>query len=135
MFQSVMNMDEDARTLKMLLGFCYPISIHRLPRLTTLKDVRTILQAAEKIEMKGVQENIRETLVDMFSVDKPVSVFAIACHYWKKEIDQAAYRFLVLPINSASADEADLELISAATYHRLLRYRQECGEVAKNEVM
>ncbi|KAG6902547.1 hypothetical protein C0995_014936 [Termitomyces sp. Mi166 len=132
----VMEMQENAKTLRMILGFCYPISVHRLPRLTTLEDVRAILKAAEKYEMKGVQEHVRETLVNQFLEDKPVSVFAIACHYgWKEVVDQAAYRFLALPINSVPADESELELITAVTYCRLFQYRKDCGEVAKREVI
>ncbi|KAG5725046.1 hypothetical protein E4T56_gene12402 [Termitomyces sp. T112] len=134
----VMEMEENAKTLRTILGFCYPISVHPLPRLTTPEDVRAIFQAAEKFEMKGIQNHIREALVDEFLEDKPVSVFAIACHYgWKEVVDQAAYRFLALPIlvDSPPADESSLDLISAATYTRLLRYRKECGEAAKSEVI
>ncbi|KAG6816047.1 hypothetical protein H0H87_008963 [Tephrocybe sp. NHM501043] len=130
----VMEMQEDEHTLTMILGFCVPISVHLPPSLDSLKDIQGVLQAAVKFEMKGIEGYIRKVLFDRFIESKPLQVFAIAHNRgWKKLAALAARFYLTVPAKTVTSDE--LELISAAAYHRLMVYRQKCGEAAKQEIL
>ncbi|KAG6841235.1 hypothetical protein C0991_000519 [Blastosporella zonata] len=130
-----MEMQEDGCTLEMILGLCYPISVQTLPHLTSLRDLRKAIRAAVKLEMEGVQKHLRNVLVELrFLESQPLQVFAITCRYgWVDEARQAARYFLRHPLDGTISDE--LELITAATYRRLIRYRKECGEAGASEIL
>ncbi|KAG5654172.1 hypothetical protein H0H81_006554 [Sphagnurus paluster] len=130
----VMEMEEDADTLALLLGLCYPVSVCAPPRLRTLRDLRMVMKAAVKFEMDGIQQHLRTLLVEpRFIEQQPLRVYAIACRYgWIKEAREAARNTLRYPADTPLVDE--LELISGGTYHRLLQYRKECGETASSAV-
>ncbi|KAG6908887.1 hypothetical protein DXG01_002865 [Tephrocybe rancida] len=134
----VMQMQEDERTLTLTLGFCFFISVNRPPRLDYLEDIHRVIKAAVKFEMKGVEEYVEAKLLDGFIRDKPFQVFAIACHYgWKREARVAA-SFSLLPslfLPETTAAFYEPNLITAATYHRLMQYRRECMTAAGREVI
>ncbi|KAJ6525935.1 hypothetical protein DFH09DRAFT_1286052 [Mycena vulgaris] len=66
----------------------------------------------------------------------PVSVFAIACrHEWKDLALEASKSSLRLPIRTfklGSGPRPHLKYITGDTYHNLLQYHSDCGEVAKS---
>ncbi|KAG5644883.1 hypothetical protein DXG03_007524 [Asterophora parasitica] len=130
----VMEMDEDTHTLELVLGLCFPVTMHGLPRLESLRDLRLVMETAVKFDMDGIQQYVRTVLVEpRFIETQPLRVFAIACRYgWTEEAQGAAWYTLRYPADDPLVDE--LELISAGMYHRLLRYRQECGKIAASEV-
>ncbi|KAF5373340.1 hypothetical protein D9615_007387 [Tricholomella constricta] len=130
----VMEMQEDKHTLQLVLGLCYPISMHEPPRLASLRDLRAVMKTAVKFEMEGIQRHIRTVLLEpRFIETQPLRVYAIACRYsWAEEARAAAWYTLRYTADTPLIEE--LELISAGTYHRLLRYRKECGHVAASEV-
>ncbi|KAG5654173.1 hypothetical protein H0H81_006555 [Sphagnurus paluster] len=131
----VMEMEEDADTLALLLGLCYPVSVCTLPQLGSLEDLRKVMSAALKLEMDGVQQYLRQVLVEpRFIEEEPLRVYAIACMYgWVKEARKAARNTLSYPAEAPLVGE--LEHISAGTYRRLLQYRKECGLAASSEVL
>ncbi|KAF8075141.1 hypothetical protein FPV67DRAFT_1665873 [Lyophyllum atratum] len=130
----VMEMEEDRHTLELVLGLCYPISVKESPPLSSLKDLLIVMRSAVKFEMEGIQKYVQRVVIEpRFIESQPLRVYALACHYgWAKEAREAARYTLRHPAYTPLVDE--LELISAATYHRLLRYRKECGEAAAAEV-
>ncbi|OBZ68652.1 hypothetical protein A0H81_11054 [Grifola frondosa] len=69
-------LEEDHRTLDILLRMCYPC--HRMTPLL-LDDIRPILRAAHKFELEQIITQIRGILT-MFMPAEPLRVFAIACN-------------------------------------------------------
>lgn len=128
----VVLMAEDARTLELVLGLCFPVSVKKLPTFSQLEDVQLVMKAAAKFEMEGIQRHIRTVLEEPRFIEvMPLRVFALACHYgWAKVAKNAAR--LTLRYSTAASDEiaSELGLIPASTYHRLLRYQRKCGEAA-----
>ncbi|GLB41646.1 putative BTB/POZ domain containing protein [Lyophyllum shimeji] len=130
----VMEMEEDKHTLELILGLCYPISVKEPPPLSSLKDLLIVTRAVLKFEMSGIQNYVKGVLVQpRFIEAQPLRVFAIACHFgWAKEAGEAA-RCTLRQAADIWVDE--LELISGATYHRLLRYRRKCAAAASRVVL
>ena len=131
----VIQMAEDKDTLKLVLGFCLPISMAESPRLSSLHELQMVLKAAIKLEMEGIQRYVRRELLEpRFIESQPLRVFAIACHYgWLAEAKKAARFTLRHPVNTSLIDE--LDLITAATYYRLQEYHRECGEIAASRTV
>ncbi|KAF6753515.1 hypothetical protein DFP72DRAFT_901896 [Ephemerocybe angulata] len=129
----VIQMSEDEATLRVLLGFCYPISTHEVPHFTSLTELQSVAEAALKFEMEGVVRYIRhkELVSPRFVEAQPVRVFAIAyLHSWMEEARLAARYTLRHPMPGPYGEE--LERISAGAYHRLQEYHQLCGEAASS---
>jgi hypothetical protein len=126
----VIHMAEDKQTLKTLLGFCYPISMHAPPQFESLSELQKVADAAFKYEMEGIQRHARKELIEpRFVESQPLRVFAIAHRYgWAAEVRLAAKNTLQMPKDHPFV--AELAYISAAIYHRLQEYRRVCGEVA-----
>ncbi len=127
----VIQMSEDKRTLHLLLQFCYPIALLDTPRLSSLQELQSIVQAAFKFEMEGVIKFAKKALVEArFLESQPLRVFAIACRFgWVVEAKTAARYTLRQPMTSSSYFE-ELTHITAAAYYRLQQYHRICGEVA-----
>ncbi|RDB15360.1 hypothetical protein Hypma_004655 [Hypsizygus marmoreus] len=133
----VINMAEDRRTLELVLGFCYPISIAEPPLVSSLEDLKLAMRAALKFEMKNIQSYLRRVLAEpRFMECQPLRVFAIACHYgWAIEARKAARHTLRYSTRVSNMIVDELELISAAMYHRLQCYQQQCGDAAASHVL
>lgn len=132
----VIQMAEDQNTLHLLLCFCYPMSIQeRAPCMASLQDLQSLMKAAAKFEMEGVQKHARKELMDpRFVETQPLRVFAIACRYgWGAEAKKAARYTLRHPVEQPFVME--LEAISAALYHRLQEYHGQCGKAAATHVL
>lgn len=130
---SIIQMSEGKATLNILLGFCYPISTHELPRFASLTDLQNVIEAAFKFEMEGVLNHVRhnELVSPRFLEAQPVRVFAIAfMHQWAEEARLAARYTLRHSIPGPYA--AELERIPAGAYHRLQEYHQRCGVAASS---
>lgn len=133
----VIQMAEDAQTLRLLLGFCQPISVAPLPRISSLHDMHKAIEAACKFEMEGVLTYLRgEIILPRFMEAQPLRVFAIAYRYgWDAEARKAARYTLRHPIDVAMAFVPELEFISGATLCRLQEYHRICGEVASSRAL
>ncbi|KAF4610615.1 hypothetical protein D9613_007147 [Agrocybe pediades] len=131
----VMQVAETAETLRVLLGFCFPISAHELPRLTSFEEIQRIAEAASKYEMIGIIKHLKiELLAPRFVESQPLRAFAIAHRYgWDAEARKAARYTLRHPIEAPFMSE--LELISGATLHRLQDYHRTCREVASSRAL
>jgi len=131
----VIQMTEDAETLRILLGFCFPISTHELPKLTSLQGIQKVAEAAVKFEMDGIVKYLRcELLAPRFVESQPLRAFAIAYrHGWDAEARKAARYTLRHPVEVPFVPE--LEYISGATLYRLQEYHRLCGEVASSRAL
>ncbi|CAA7265197.1 unnamed protein product [Cyclocybe aegerita] len=131
----VIQMSEDKETLQILLGLCFPVSVHAHPRISSVQQLQKVAEAAIKFEMQGVQNHLKSEIVSPRFVEaQPLRVFAIAYRYgWDTEARKAARLTLRHPMNVPFVDE--LEFISAATYYRLQEYHRACGEVASSRVL
>ncbi|TEB22006.1 hypothetical protein FA13DRAFT_1757405 [Coprinellus micaceus] len=130
---SIVQMSEDQTTLRVLLGFCYPISTHEMPHFASLTELQSVIEAARKFEMDGILNHVRqnELVSPRFLEAQPVRVFAIGfMHHWVDEAKLAARYTLRHPIPGPYAEE--LERIPAGAYHRLQEYHQTCGIVASS---
>ncbi len=120
---------EDAPTLGLLLKLCYP-SVN-LPTFPTFDSMKPVLAAAHKYDIEHVFDVLRPRLREI-SRKTPVRVFAFAARYGSRRdgsrmsalMQDAARDFLTLPDMWCYADE--LASIDAATYYRLIMYRNLC---------
>lgn len=133
----VIQMAEDAQTLRLLLGFCLPVSVAPPPRLSSIHEMHKVIEAACKFEMEGVLAYLRsEIVLPRFIEAQPLRVFAIAYRYgWDAEARKAARYTLRHPIDVAMAFVPELEFISGATLCRLREYHRVCGEVASSRAL
>ncbi|KAI0694566.1 hypothetical protein C8T65DRAFT_666594 [Cerioporus squamosus] len=113
---TVIPVSEDARTLGLFLKLCYPSAI---------------LAAAHKYHIDHIFDVLRPRLEEI-SRKTPVRVYAFAARYgsggdecrMSALMRDAARDFLRLPDPMCYADE--LASIDAATYYRLIMYRNLC---------
>ena len=133
----VIQMAEDAQTLRLLLGLCLPISVAPPPRFASLHEMHKVIEAACKFEMEGVLSYLRsEIVLPRFIEAQPLRVFAIAYRYgWDAAARQAARYTLRHPIDVGLAFVPELEFISGATLCRLQEYHRICGEVASSRAL
>jgi hypothetical protein len=131
----VIQMTEDKETLALLLGLCFPLSIHTHPCLSSLDQLQSVAETASKFEMEGIQNHLRAELVSpRFIESQPLRVFAIAYRYaWDEEARKAARFTLRHPLNVPFVNE--LQYISGATFYKLQEYHRICGEVSSSRVL
>jgi len=132
---AVVQMAEDQVTLRLLLGLCLPVSVHEMPRFSSLLEIQKVTEAACKFEMDGLLKYLRgELVLPRFIESQPLRVFAIAYRYgWDVEARKAARYTLRHPMNTPFVSE--LEFISGATFYRLQEYHRMCGEVASSRAL
>ncbi|KAF5373270.1 hypothetical protein D9615_007393 [Tricholomella constricta] len=129
----VISVEEDEDTLDLLLKYCYPRWCTTLElEKTSFEKLISARQAAEKYEMEGVENRIREELIaERFLAKDPLRMYAIALRYrLERETRVAAKATLRLPILGRQYFD-ELEYISAGAHHRLQVYHLKCAEVAK----
>ncbi|KAL1939060.1 hypothetical protein VTO73DRAFT_10320 [Trametes versicolor] len=97
----------------------------------TLDDIAALLEVGRKYDIAGMPSRLRYALVQpAFLENEPVRVFLLASAYGIHDMAEiAARRTLELATLRLSPFDA-LHAASAADYHRLLAYREECGRVA-----
>ncbi|KAA1470181.1 hypothetical protein DENSPDRAFT_870783 [Dentipellis sp. KUC8613] len=118
----IVDMAENEKVLRMLLGFCYP---GPPPPLSSLKDVRQALAVTSKFQIDNVDDFFRQKLLDA-AEDHPEQVFAIGwAHQWKDVVMAAAKATLRKPFFTGTiVDEFDNIPASAAC--KLLVYQRRC---------
>ncbi|TFY75936.1 hypothetical protein EWM64_g8076 [Hericium alpestre] len=116
----VIDVKEEAHTLDSILRYCYPI--YR-PPLTTLQEVRDVLDAAHQYRMIAVTSIVKYALIK-FIDGHELDVFAIAIACEGYDVcTKAAQKFVQHPF--LSLDSKELGRISARQYHRLLNYHEQ----------
>ena len=127
----IIQMTEDRETLRLLLSLCFPVSVSKLPRFSSLQEIQKVIEAAFKLEMEGLQMYLRTELISLRFIEaQPLRVFAIAYRYgWDREARMAARYSLRYHMNPPGYF-LELGYISGATYYRLQEYHRMCSEVA-----
>ncbi|KAJ6525932.1 hypothetical protein DFH09DRAFT_1046323 [Mycena vulgaris] len=125
---------ESALVLDRALRFWYPGAVPILSQ--TLDELQQMLECLlMKYDIQSIIPFAQHQLRGYMEGD-PVSVFAIACrHEWKDLALEAAKSSLRLPIRTfklGSGPRPHLKYITGDTYHNLLQYHSDCGEVAKS---
>ncbi|KAJ7358194.1 hypothetical protein DFH08DRAFT_953382 [Mycena albidolilacea] len=124
------QVSESALVLDAALRFWYPgAEPTAVQTLDLLRDALEVLVL--KYNMRFVIPLAKQQLREYIGSD-PVAVFSIACrHEWKDIALDAAKGSLKLPLRAFDeARPAQLEYMTAGTYHTLLQYHSECAKVA-----
>jgi len=122
----IVNMQEDSKTLDILLRFLYPSTLAEDPSLESLTDILAIIGAARKYSLDTVEKQVCQALVNpkVLKTD-PVRCFAIARNARFKDETMTAARYsLRQPLIPAYFPE--LELITASDLLALLAYHKKC---------
>ncbi|KAI0954736.1 hypothetical protein AcW1_006530 [Taiwanofungus camphoratus] len=123
---SVITMPEDSSTLDKLLRICYPV---RNPKIQDIDELRPLLDAAIKYDVTEASD-VAKGLLCAFAETTPLRAYAISLQCkLERETRIAARCFLNYPIVEDEC-ATELEEVSGAAYHRLLRYHRRCGQVA-----
>ncbi|KAJ7224115.1 hypothetical protein GGX14DRAFT_648551 [Mycena pura] len=134
----VVEFAEDKGTLAVLLRLCYPAHmvldcIDALRLLPTIELVLSVLVAADKYQMDGVERLARSAFVDIRFLDSEspaLRLFALAVkNGLHAEAKVWARHTLSAPVLGQYYIR-ELEYITAATYHRLQTYHVLCGLAA-----
>jgi hypothetical protein len=122
----VISITEGRQTVETMLKYCYPSFD---PTLETLEDIQAMIEVMTKYDMQEGLKRVRKHLVSpVFLQGQPLRVFAIACRYkLKDEAILAAQHTVYHPIVVPYVQE--LDYIPASAYHRLLEYRNKCGDL------
>ena len=126
---SIIVMQEQSETIRMLLLFCYPGNAPVLGKRDILA-IHAAHAAASKYCMDEVKERIQVALLSSPLMEQqPLRIFAIAVHYRWEEVARASARnaaALTVPFYTVE----ELQYISGREYGRLLDYHQQCALVA-----
>lgn len=122
----VVDVEERAEYLDILLRFCYPPAVTETPVLSSLDTIQTVLRLAQKYNMHGVLSLLRTQLVAPKILDEEsMRVFAFACHHRMKDEMRIAARYTLRHTPAEPSDDG-LRLITGSAYHDLVAYRQTC---------
>ncbi|KAH9965369.1 hypothetical protein BC827DRAFT_1338461 [Russula dissimulans] len=129
----VINLTEDSKTLHRLLTMLYPLP-PSMPE--TLADALSLLATCHKYQMDTIITRIRSLLRDfeppLFTAQNSFHAYGVARRYHLK--DEAIVGAQLTLERRLSVDECgeDLQFVSGADLIKLLGYRTECTEVAKD---
>lgn len=131
----ILFMDESADTLAVLLSVAHGQDV---PSLNSISEVETVIHAAEKYDMPGVLNYVRQGLL-RFVRQEPVRVYALACRWgWIEEAKTASSHTLGLDLLSSDI-RPTLNVMDSEDLARLLylhRRRRDClrGRLDSEEV-
>lgn len=130
----VVEMEEEALTLEVVLRLCHPSSISH-PPMIALGDIKSIFDTARKYDMTEVEEIVRRRLVCApFLAKEPLRVYGIACALRLADEARVAAA-ATLEFDVATLEELDycpeLEFMSVADLLRLQRYQKRCRIAAR----
>ncbi|KAI0084868.1 hypothetical protein BDY19DRAFT_909465 [Irpex rosettiformis] len=125
----IITLEEDHTTVERLLRLCYPLDG---PRLETLDDVSSLLDACDKYQMHGLVERLASAELIKYADTEPLRAFILASRAKvKEEVRRAAYGCLRLPLNDIIASDApEMRYLPAVAYRSLLVYYNKCREIA-----
>lgn len=122
----VLAMQEDSRTLDLLLRICYPVVS---PSFDSLEALSPVLAAAVKYVVDGAIATIRVDLRRLAKLD-PLRVYCLSMHYGfleeAEEAAKASLAFPAQPLFARAAQFPELELVNGKILIYLINYRQAC---------
>lgn len=129
----VVDVQDSAQDLEVLLRMIYPVAFPPITDLDTLSNVFAIL---DKYHTEGLQERLKPLLISSaFLTADPMRVYSIACRWgFKTEAEIAAPHASAIGI-SAIACVDDLRYISGLDYHRIAILAQERRELGRGEIL
>lgn len=128
----VVLVEEKSGTLEKLLQFCYPVAAKDIPDLTTLEDVQSLLGAAIKYEMGGLEHRVKRALVaPEFGEKEPLRVFAIACRFKLDDEIQIAAKYTLRQPILERPYVVELEFITGGHLQRVQAYYARCFMAAQ----
>jgi hypothetical protein len=120
----VLPVTEDAKTVELLLRFCYP---YENPKLSNLDEVVAVLSAAMKYQMETVTGPLKQLLRE-HAHQSPVRVYAFAVRHSLEDEARAAARASLRHTLSEIAAQNPPELfdLPSTYYQRLLSFMLQC---------
>lgn len=125
----IIPVTEKSVVLQKLLSFCSPVYDTDVPALEDLDIVMSVLDAADKYDMKRVGIFIVKMITaPRFLEKEPMRVFAIACRYRSEAETLAAARYMLRFAVWEPAYVSELDFISGSDFQRLVKYHASCGQ-------
>ncbi|KAG1907956.1 uncharacterized protein F5891DRAFT_1135784 [Suillus fuscotomentosus] len=125
----IIPVTENSVILQKLLSFCSPVYDTDVPALENLDIVMSVLDAADKYDMKRVGIFIvRMITAPRFLEKEPMRVFAIACRYRSEAETLVAARYMLRFAVWEPAYVSELDFISGSDFQRLVKYHTNCGQ-------
>jgi hypothetical protein len=123
------NLSEPSRTIKLILSLADSPPTSLL--VDSLSDIANLLQAADKYDIKTIQEHAHHSLTQLkFLENEPLRVYAIASRYGDyKTAALAAQHVLRYPLLHAEYF-SELEIVDGGTIYRILHYHKQCTAAA-----
>lgn len=125
------DLSEPSKTIKLILSLCWHTDSPTSLLIDSLSDIANLLQAADKYDIKTIQEHARYSLTRAkFLENEPLRVYAIASRYGAHDIAAlAAQRVLRYPLLHEEYF-SELEIVDGGTIYRVLRYHKQCMAAA-----
>ncbi|KAA1470182.1 hypothetical protein DENSPDRAFT_835919 [Dentipellis sp. KUC8613] len=117
---SVVNMTEDSRALKILLGFMYAHAY--FPSFGHFDDIKIALDLIRKYEMPGPMDMLKRCLMNV-APTAPERVFALAWRYEWKDIVLAAAKHADGRLPLGPSDFAEFRNVSGEAFWKLQDYQ------------
>ena len=129
----VVDVQDSAKDLEVLLRMIYPVAFPPITDLDTLSNTLVIL---DKYHTEGLQERLKPLLISStFLNTDPMRVYAIACRWgFKTEAGIAASYASTIGISEFTCMD-DMRYISGLDYHRVALIAQERREIGRGEVL
>jgi len=125
----IIPVTEKSVVLRKLLSFCSPVYDTDVPALENLDIVMSVLDAADKYDMKRVGRFIVKMITaPRFLETEPMRVFAIACRYRSEPETLTAARYMLRFAVWEPAYVSELDFISGSDFQRLVKYHASCGQ-------
>ncbi|EIW79734.1 hypothetical protein CONPUDRAFT_58410 [Coniophora puteana RWD-64-598 SS2] len=126
----VIPISESGAALEPVLLFCYPATT---PVIKNLSEARLALDVATKYDIACVVNSVSLQINSPRFMESPVGTYFLACRYGWKEVAKSAARacLTIRSLGRPSVFSPELELATAASYHRLLVYHLACGTAAR----
>lgn len=129
----VVDVDDSAQDLEVLLRMIYPMAF---PPITDLNALSNALVILDKYHTEGLQERLKPLLVSpAFLTTDPMRVYAIACRWgFKPEAEIAAPYVSAVGISTFTCVD-DMRYISGLDYHRIALLARERRETGREEII
>ncbi|KZT67855.1 hypothetical protein DAEQUDRAFT_739103 [Daedalea quercina L-15889] len=125
----LLDLPEDGRTLASLFQLCYPMpdpDIEDESDNEKLCDAYRLLEAAKKYAVARAAEFAKRRCIEAMAAN-PVRLYLVASRYgWEDAMKETAWRAVY---ETSDVHVPEMATASAATYRRLLVYRQKCRDI------
>ena len=121
----VITLTEDAKTLENVLRLCYPVE-H--PSITSVDDIRDILEATRKYELTSVSANLRLHMKQILPKE-PLRIYAIAYMFEMEDVAKDAATFLLddPQFHIPPSPPPEFSALPGLALYAVHMYRQNCA--------